>query len=503
MDRGGPPIAASTQLPQPFGAINTSSASAEFACDLISHSLTAGAQLMKTLVTILAAALTVAACGSQSPTPAAPPPADQTAALPPATAPAEPNYEGGGRETAYTQPPPQPVVSVYEDAPDTQPAPVEVGWAPPPMLVEPPPPPPSTQYVWTGGYWGWYGNWVWIHGRWAPPPRPQYHWVQPYYDHRGNNVVFVSGFWGAPNVSFVAPGIGVSLTLAVAGAGVIPGPPPMGPEGVFIPAPPGSRFGIIIPAPIGTPPAVVTGAPPVINVGMRINSVVTNTTVTNTTINNTVINNVTIVAPASATATHTAVNVSVPAQAHLAAAMKPVVSVMAPAPASAKPIAPYVPGSSVSLPPPQTVHAAVPPEMAHVQPAAAAGERPAGVERPAAEGGRPAMQRPAEPTGAPARSSAELKNTVPPTARPAEQHAPAVAARPEAAAKQADEKQAAAKEAATKQTEEKQAESKAAAAKQAETKQAQDAAAKKKAADAVEAKKKAEEKAAAEKKNPR
>jgi len=61
--------------------------------------------------------------------------------------------------------------------------------------VEPPPPEPGPQYAWTGGYWSWYGRWVWIHGRWLPPPQPGYHWIPPYYDHRGDHVVFVGGFW--------------------------------------------------------------------------------------------------------------------------------------------------------------------------------------------------------------------------------------------------------------------------------------------------------------------
>src|SRR5580692_1817576 len=306
---------------------------------------------MKHISLAVAVAAILAACGQQA-APPAPAPADQAA---PATAPAPP--------TASEAPPP--ASAPAEEAGET----AEAEYSPPP--------PPSPQYVWTGGYWAWYGNWVWVHGRWAEPPRPQYHWVQPYYDHRGSHVVFVGGFWGAPGVSFVAPGLSVSLTLAVPGPGVVPGPPPMGPEGVFIPAPPGSAFGIIIPAPIGTSPAVVTGAPPVVNVGMRINSVVNNsntTNITNTTnttvINNTVINNVTIVAPASATASHQAVNVSVPASAHLAAAQPPVVRVMAPEPASKKPIPAFVPGHAVALPAPVTVRAVVPAELAHARPAA-------------------------------------------------------------------------------------------------------------------------------------
>ncbi len=241
----------------------------------------------------------------------------------------------------------------------------------------------------------------------APAPARTIDGRNPYYDHRGGHVVFVTGFWAAPNVSFVAPALGLSLTLAVPLPGVIPGPPPMGPEGVFVPPPPGSVFGIIVPAPIGTPPAVVTGAPPVVNVGMRINTVVnnnttniTNTTVNNTVINNTTINNITIVAPAGATANHQAVSLSVPAQAHLAAAMRPVVQVPAPKPASAKPIPAYVPGHPVSLPPPQVVHAVVPPELAHPQPAR---EAPAVAERPAVPGGRPGRRLSALRRSAPGR----------------------------------------------------------------------------------------------------
>src|SRR5207245_3450221 len=54
--------------------------------------------------------------------------------------------------------------------------------------------------------------------------------------------------------------------------GVVIGPPPEGPVGIFVPPPPGSRPGLIVPAPIGTPPAVVVSAPPVMAVGMRVSA---------------------------------------------------------------------------------------------------------------------------------------------------------------------------------------------------------------------------------------
>ncbi len=270
----------------------------------------------------------------------------------------------------YQAPAPEPVVSVYVDPPLDQPPPIRVEWAPPPMLVETVAPMPYDGAIWIGGYWVWEGNWVWAHGRWAPPPRPGYGWCNPYYENRGGSVVFVNGFWAAPGVSFVAPSLSVNISLGVVAAGVIAGPRPIGPQGVFVPAPPGSHRGLIVPAPIGTAPAVVTSAPPIIHPGMRVN---VNSNNTNTTINNisnvhnvTNITNVTIVAPPGTTANGQAVSTSVPAQPHLAAALPPVVKTMAPEPASSKPIPAYVPGRQpMALPPPQAVHAEVTPASMH------------------------------------------------------------------------------------------------------------------------------------------
>jgi hypothetical protein len=272
----------------------------------------------------------------------------------------------------YVPPPPRAVVSVYVEPPISQPEPIAVGWAPPPLLVESPPPPPFEDAVWVGGYWVWQGDWVWAHGHWVGAPQPNYVWVHPYYEHRDGVVIFISGHWSPPGVAFVPPPPGIHLTVEVAAAGVIAGPRPMGPNGCFIPPPPGSRAGIIIPAPIGTAPAVMTGAPPVVAVGMRVTNIVNNTnivrnstTVTNTTNNVTNvknvtnITNVTIVAPPSATANGQAVNTSVPAQAHLAAAQKSIVKAQAPEPASSKPIPAFVHGRApTALPPAQAVSTA-------------------------------------------------------------------------------------------------------------------------------------------------
>ena len=320
------------------------------------------------------------------------------------------------REPRPYSPPARPpeVVGVYIEAPIGQPEPIACQWAPPPMLVEAPPPPPREGTFWTGGYWVWQGTWVWAHGRWAAPPRPGYGWRQPYYENRDGIVVFIGGHWADPRVAFVPPPPTMRFTLESARPGVIPGPRPMGPSGIFVPAPPGSRLGIIVPAPLGTSPAVVTGAPPVVNVGMRITNNINNGTISNSTnISNnrtTVINNitnVTIVAPPSATASGQAVNSSVPAQAHLAAAMPPVVRAPAPVPASQKPIPAFVhdprpaapPQASAPSPRPANpapaplVHAAPPlPVPAPQRP----GQAPPSLVHPAPVPPVPAPQRPGQ-----------------------------------------------------------------------------------------------------------
>ncbi|HUD25356.1 MAG TPA: hypothetical protein VMQ45_06710 [Burkholderiaceae bacterium] len=304
---------------------------------------------------------------ASAPSPYPPPPG----AYPPPAPPVE------SAPIAY-EAPPQPVVSVYVEPPIEQPAPIACPWAPPPMLVEEPPPPPSYGAVWIGGFWVWHGVWVWDYGRWAEPPRPSYHWVAPYYEHRDRVVIFITGHWASLGVEFVPPPRERTFEVERPLVGVVAGPAPIGPEGVFVPAPPGSRPGIIVPAPLGTAPAVVTSAPPVVNVGMRITNNVNsnNTTVINNVTNVTNVTNithVTIVAPASATATGQAVNATVPAQAHLAAALTPAVRVAAPPPATQQPIPAFARGRApIALPPPQVVHVSPRAEARSMQPVPAA-----------------------------------------------------------------------------------------------------------------------------------
>ena len=373
---------------------------------------------------------------------------------------------------AYVPPPVQPVVSVYIEPPNFQPPPIVIGWAPPPMLVEPPPPMPFGGAVWVGGYWGWQGTWVWAAGRWAPPPQPGYGWVHPYYENRGGVVVIVTGHWSAPGLVFVPPPPSLSLNVAVTLSGVVPGPRPIGPVGVFVPAPPGSRAGLIVPAPIGTSPAVVIGAPPVTNVGMRIeNRVENNTTINNTRVTNvTNITNVTIVAPAGATASGRAFESQVPAQAHLAAAQAPVVHVAAPTPASVKPIAAFAADRPLpALPPAQTVQTrpsgsfgapaphmeaapaqraeAVPAHAPAALPTATSVARPAEIERPvgsaaagAPAGNRPTNALPAHPADAAIVASPPIRAQIapPPPPRTAQQQAQADKQAKEAARREAE-----------------------------------------------------------------
>ena len=47
-----------------------------------------------------------------------------------------------------------------------------------------------------------------------------YQWVQPYYEHRADVVVFVPGFWCAPERHFIPPAPGLSISIAIAAPGV-------------------------------------------------------------------------------------------------------------------------------------------------------------------------------------------------------------------------------------------------------------------------------------------
>lgn len=314
--------------------------------------------------TVVITALLLAACKPPATPPVAPPPAaPKTTAAPGSTAAISREHAA----PSYVAVPSPPVVSVYMRPLLTQPPPIAVGWAPPPLLVDSPPHQPSPSSVWIGGYWTWEGSWIWAHGHWLAPPRKNYSWVQPYYEHRDGAVFFIDGHWAAPGVAFVPPPPGLHLPIESAGPAVIAGARPIGPEGVFVPPPPGSHPGITLPAPIGTAPAVVTSAPPVVAVGMRVSVDSTSPGVnptkrtsqrTDATSMPNVpdISTVIIVAPAGVTVTGKPVNIVVPAEAHRAAALAPVVQAAAPAPTSPRSLSTFVHGHPLpALPPAQAV----------------------------------------------------------------------------------------------------------------------------------------------------
>src|SRR5665213_574074 len=95
----------------------------------------------------------------------------------------------------------------------------------------------------------------------------------------------------------------------------------------------------------------------------RTTNEVNHTTIVNNR-NTTVVNNVThmtIVAPASSTADHRAVNVSVPGQAHLAAAQPPVLQTRPVEAAPSRPMRPVAAPAAAAPPPPAAVAPPGPP----------------------------------------------------------------------------------------------------------------------------------------------
>jgi hypothetical protein len=95
-------------------------------------------------------------------------------------------FIGCVQRTVYVR---QPV----EPAPD-QPAEV-VTEAPPAPQVEVQVAAPGPGFVWTPGYWGWHGRWVWVGGRWVVPPHRHAVWVAGHWGHRGHGYVWVGGRW--------------------------------------------------------------------------------------------------------------------------------------------------------------------------------------------------------------------------------------------------------------------------------------------------------------------
>lgn len=94
----------------------------------------------------------------------------------------------------YTPPPPPPEPVVEEE--------VQASEAPPPLPDYDQPVCPGDGYLWTPGYWRWYGGgYYWVPGTWVLPPRVGVLWTPPYWGFVGGVYVFHAGYWG-PHVGF-------------------------------------------------------------------------------------------------------------------------------------------------------------------------------------------------------------------------------------------------------------------------------------------------------------
>jgi len=110
---------------------------------------------------------------------------------------------GCGRRPIIVQSPPATVIQSPAPAPAPAAVPAATGRdviivkeAPPPPRAETPPPPPSESYTWIPGYWTHRdGRQEWVAGRWEMPPRTGATWVAPRWERRGNDHIFIEGYW--------------------------------------------------------------------------------------------------------------------------------------------------------------------------------------------------------------------------------------------------------------------------------------------------------------------
>lgn len=195
------------------------------------------------------------------------------------------------------------IQSVWIEPPTFRPPPIATPWAPPPMLVQRVPPRPFPRACWIGGYWIWQRGWLWALGMWSAAPSSDAVWVHPSYVLRQGLVLFVAGHWS-------------DAVDAVDAVGV---------DGSFVPAPPGSDAGVVVPAPRGTPPAVMTSVPPLTAPGARVHAEEPAADGTS---------RYRVTAPGGCTRSGEGVELWLPAQAHVAAALPPAVAAWAPPPRS-------------------------------------------------------------------------------------------------------------------------------------------------------------------------
>jgi len=78
---------------------------------------------------------------------------------------------------------------------------VSVSIAPPELPVYDQPICPGDGYIWTPGYWAWYGDYYWVPGTWVLAPEAGYLWTPGYWGWGGSGFLFYDGYWG-PTVGF-------------------------------------------------------------------------------------------------------------------------------------------------------------------------------------------------------------------------------------------------------------------------------------------------------------
>ena len=81
---------------------------------------------------------------------------------------------------------------------------ISVGFAPPALPYYYQPRIPAYGYIWTPGFWAWYGeiqDYYWVPGTWVRPPRIGLLWTPGYWGWNNGLYIFSDGYWGA-NVGY-------------------------------------------------------------------------------------------------------------------------------------------------------------------------------------------------------------------------------------------------------------------------------------------------------------
>ena len=157
-------------------------------------------------LTILLAALTIAAATAQDTNPSAadlgPDPALANLAPVDASAPQPVSAQPAPPDQTYTQQqaapdaqyPPAALTADGQPADETD---DQAADPPPPLFDYGQPPAPAPLYIWCPGYWAHgRGDYFWVPGRWVLAPFYGALWTPPYWDWEGDDYVFHPGYWG-------------------------------------------------------------------------------------------------------------------------------------------------------------------------------------------------------------------------------------------------------------------------------------------------------------------